>query len=387
MTKLNRACIIDPYSRGNYHEVINQAYIMMIASLYNQVTYIADVSSCNCLKKLMDECNFDYSNVTFIEKHFFTCHIGWAGVDYLIKMLTVGWWDYLYYMKTPKNTDVFYNNNIYEGISLISNFSFLKKNRIFNLCHSDMECIIKHENDSIPIRLFSWYLQHIFIKNKLPKKINFILLSPDMVTYFNQFIKPQNRNRIFAIDHAYIRPKNEIVISQKSSNIIEIGIPGAITSNRGLKTLNLILSGMKNTKIRIYALSFVSGNVTGNNFIKLNETGNLMPFKEYNANVQRMDMMLFLYDKGSYKLTASGAILEAIWNEKPIIALENHYFRYLFNKFGDLGILCQSLEELISVINEIKTHKALDKYLVNIKKAKEQLLPSKVKIQLKKIVS
>ena len=40
--KKNKAVIIDCYSRGNYHEVINQGYLMMISILYEQVTYIAD---------------------------------------------------------------------------------------------------------------------------------------------------------------------------------------------------------------------------------------------------------------------------------------------------------------------------------------------------------
>ncbi len=386
MSKLTNAFIIDPYSHGSFHEVINQSYIMMIASLYEHITYIADISSCNCLKKLMNECNFDYSNVTFIEKHFFKSHTGWAGLDALIDMLIVGWLDYYYYMKTPKDTDVFYNSTIYIGVSLICNFSFGKNNRVFDMCHSDMECIIRRKDDSIPMRLYSWYLHHIFVKKRLPKKMNFILLSSDMVTYFNRFINPHNRNRIFAIDHAYIRPKNKIVIPQKNDNTIEIGIPGAISPNRCLKTLQHILNELNNIKIKIYALSYVSGEIIGDNYIELNKTGCLMPFEEYNANVQKMDIMLFLYSKDSYKLTASGAILEAIWNEKPIIALENGYFRYLFNKFGDLGILCQSMEELVSVINKINNYKDFDKYLINIKYAKDQLSPSIVKNQLKKIL-
>jgi hypothetical protein len=43
-----------------------------------------------------------------------------------------------------------------------------------------------------------------------------------------------------------------------------------------------------------------------------------------------------LYDTNGYKLTASGSILEAIWNEKPIIALSNEYFKYLFDKYGEI---------------------------------------------------
>ena len=41
----NKAIIIDAYSRGGYHEVINQSFLMMISNLYATVTYIADESA------------------------------------------------------------------------------------------------------------------------------------------------------------------------------------------------------------------------------------------------------------------------------------------------------------------------------------------------------
>lgn len=387
MSKTRNAYIIDPYSHGSYHEVINQSYLMMISSLYEKVTYIADATSCECLRRLMDECYYDYSNVIFREENFRIMKTGWAGIDYLLRMLIVGWLDYFHYMKVPKDTDVFYNNNIFEGISLISTFSFGKKNRVFDMCHSSMEHIIKKPYVSKPMKLFSWYLRHVFLHTVLPAKLHFLLLSTDMVDYFNQHIIPKNRARMCAIDHAYIRPNNEIEIPSRTGTVINIGIPGAITPDRGLSNLQYILDHAKNYSINIYALSFVKGVVTGNNFVELNKTGKLMPFEEYYANIQKMDMMLFLYDKGSYKLTASGAILEAIWNEKPIIALENQYFRYLFNKFGDMGVLCQSLEELARTLNNIKYSKDFNKYLGNIRYAKQQLMPSQVKNQLKEIIS
>ena len=54
-----------------------------------------------------------------------------------------------------------------------------------------------------------------------------------------------------------------------------------------------ILDGLHNVKIKIYSLSFISSEIVRDNFIELNKTGKLMPFKEYNANVQKMDFMLF----------------------------------------------------------------------------------------------
>lgn len=386
MSKSKNAYVIDPYSRGSYHEVINQSYLMMIASLYERVIYIADKSSCENLKKLLTECHFDYSNVVFVEKHFTRIHTGWDGLDYLLLMILTGWLDFLYYMRVKDNSDVFYNNNIYEGISLIKLFSFGKSNRIFDMCHSDMEHIEKGIDDTLAIKFFGWYLRHVFKHTKISRKIHFILLSSDMVKIFLKHILPVNQELIFSIDHAYIRPGNVIVKEKSNDGKIRIGIPGAITPTRGLGTLKYILEHLTNENVIIYSLSFVNGNINSEHFVELNKTGGLLPFEEYNANVQKMDLLLLLYDKDSYKLTASGAVLEAIWDSKPIIALENYYFRYLFNKFGDLGILCDSLEDLTKYINSIQASNVIDTYNQTLQKAKEQLMPRNVVKQLEQIV-
>ena len=71
------------------------------------------------------------------------------------------------------------------------------------------------------------------------------------------------------------------------------------------------------------------------------------------SNFTEMDCYLFLYDVDSYKYTASGAILEAIWNEKPIFALNNYYFRYMFDKYGKLGYLANTVDELAQIVNSL----------------------------------
>lgn len=61
------AYIIDAYSHGSYHEVINQGYLMMISELYEKVFYIADESSCENLRILLGKCNVKYNNIIFNE--------------------------------------------------------------------------------------------------------------------------------------------------------------------------------------------------------------------------------------------------------------------------------------------------------------------------------
>lgn len=380
----HKAVIIDMYSHGSYHEVINQAYLMMISDIYEEVTYIADKSSCENLKSLLDKCGVRKNNIIFKEKHVKKYKIKNRGIAYLVKLLTTSYLNYKYYNKAPKDSDVFYNNNLFFAILLISIFSKKDKN-IFDLCHNEMELIDKSSVSSVASSILSKYLRFVFCKVKLNKIFHFILLSPDMVDYFRTFISKHNYERIFWIDHSYIRPENKIDVKyQITDNRIKIGIPGAITSSRGLSTLKYLLANLKNQNICIYALSTCSEMIEADNFVVLNKGRGLLPFEQYNAYVQSMDVMLLLYDTDSYKLTASGAVLEAIWNEKPIIALKNAYFSYLFKKFGQMGFLCNNIDDLCLALSKLDN---ASKYISKIQFAKQALMPNYVKQQLLSIIT
>lgn len=383
------AYIIDPYSHGSYHEVINQGYLMMVAELYNNVVYIADKTSCDNLRTLLDKCNIKYNNIKFTEKHFYKFNLKNKSLSYLINLLTVSFWNYYYYIKTPPCADIFYNNNLFFAIIFITFFS-KKDKQIYDMCHNEMELINSKSVYSVASYILSKYFRFIFCKIKLNKIFHFILLSPKMVSYFNSFIPKKNHDRMFSIDHSYIRADiniNEKIETINSDNRVKIGIPGAITPLRGLNTLKKILDKVNNNDICIYALSSCSENLDNKNFIQINKNNQLMPAEQYSAYVKSMDMMLLFYDVDSYKLTASGAILEAVWNEKPIIALRNMYFDYLFEKFNNLGILKEDIDGIIDVLNSIHNKGYFgNSCIMNLKNAKTNLLPQNSYMQLRTII-
>lgn len=356
---------------------------MMISNLYETVTYIADESACRNLKSLLAKCNVDCPNVEYIEKRFSFPKFRIEGLTYLAKLAKVSFLNYKFYKQAPEDADVFYNNNLFFAIMPIS---FLrKKNNTYVLCHNEMELINKMQSYSVATSLLSRYFRLVFCKFVLSEKLHFILLSPEMVRYFSTFISPKNTPRMYWMDHAYIRPENpENPDFRIRGTHIKIGIPGAITPSRGLNTLKQVLSRLHNNDICIYALSTCSEKIEDKHFVMLNSTGRLLPFEEYNAYVQSMDAMLLLYDTNSYKLTASGAILESIWSEKPVIALRNAYFEYLFTKYGDLGILCNDIETLVKGIDKFNVNSI---YKKNVVIAKNSLNPVSVQTQLLKIVN
>lgn len=382
-----KARVIDVYSYGCYHEVINQGFLMMISLLYDEVVYVAEKTSIENLKKLLDSCGVDYSNVSFVEKKIWFPKFKSAGLSYLFRIVKVSLYNWLYYLRTPRNTDVFYNNNLYFAIWLLKNLSFAKGNRVFDLCHNEMEIIDPSKRDSRVISILGSFFDLVFKKNNLPAFVEFILLSPKMVEYFNSWIKEENRSHIQWIDHCYIRPENkkvkDVVVYEEK---IKIGVPGAINEKRGLPQLKQILSKMKRNNVKIYATSFVLGINNMDCFECLNKTGKLLPFDIYNSYIQQMDALMLFYNCDSYKLTASGAILEAIWNEKAIYALRNEYFDYLFDEFGELGELFDTVEELTNRLNSLSKEE-IGSFKKNLQDAKKKLHPEQVAYRLRAIIN
>lgn len=74
----------------------------------------------------------------------------------------------------------------------------------------------------------------------------------------------------------------------------------------------------------------------------------LEPLSEesYRDRARRIDYAVFFYPVDSYRFTASAAFLDALSHLKPVIALENDYFRYCFDILGDIGYLCADYSTL-----------------------------------------
>ena len=386
--KKRKAVIIDPYSKGSYHEVINQGYLMMISMLYDEVEYIADETSCNNIQDLLRKCDICTTNIFFNKKKFRHFHFNNPGINHLVKLVEVSIIDFYYYIKRKRDEDCFFNNNLYFAAVFIQYLAFWKSNRIFDMCHSELEYINRDAAKSTTQIIIHHFFKILFTKYKIDQRFTFILLSESMANNFKSCISDKNANRIKWIDHCYIRPKNSICFNENITKFkgIRIGIPGAITPSRGLGLLERILAKRSLKKYTIFSLSFMTEKIKDNNLVVLNNTNRLVPFEEYNSNVQQMDFLLFLYPLDSYYLTASGAILEAIWNEKPVLALRNHYFDYMFRKFGSLGYLFNDEEELLSFLDSVEEIYLISEEIKeNLRKAKISLLPSNVCSQLKSI--
>ena len=91
-----------------------------------------------------------------------------------------------------------------------------------------------------------------------------------------------------------------------------------------------------------------------------------------------MDCLIYIYPEDKYKLTASGALFDAIDREKIVLSLHNDYFDEIFRKanlgkqFSSINELCDFLRKAdLSVFNTINFEQ--NKYLLSYEYASKDL--------------
>ena len=94
---------------------------------------------------------------------------------------------------------------------------------------------------------------------------------------------------------------------------------------------------------------------------------------EYEQLVSSIDYSMFLYDRESYQLTASGAFMDAIAFARPVIGLENPFFRHYFNQFGPIGHLCTNVNEIADLLLELPQSNQHQQQVKTIIRERKQL--------------
>ncbi|GHU94261.1 hypothetical protein FACS189479_06790 [Spirochaetia bacterium] len=100
-----------------------------------------------------------------------------------------------------------------------------------------------------------------------------------------------------------------------------------------------------------------------NTRIQIHGGNQRLPTEELNYLISILHYGIFFYPSNSYRFGASGAVLDLLTFLKPIIAIRNPYFEYLFGKMGNIGFLCDSLDEMTIAIEDIIGNNDIELYI------------------------
>jgi hypothetical protein len=87
-----------------------------------------------------------------------------------------------------------------------------------------------------------------------------------------------------------------------------------------------------------------------------------IPRTAFIERIRQQHYVCALYEPEYYRLAASGVLLDAITHRKPLIVTDIPFAQDLFARFGDLGEICRSQDEVVSAISRLATQVDPERY-------------------------
>lgn len=375
--------IIDTYSQHSSHEMFNTSLFLMFSIIFEKVDLkISKSSYKNYLKIINRELpkNIQYSSVKVVE--------GSGRFSLLARYIFSALQNIIYLFMAPKDSIiVFPYNNLFSVRTVNFCNKFLNK-KIIIFCHGEMEGIVKDvRKEGFLHKLLIKLACNFFLNKsiKISSGLFFSVLGDDIKENIKKLIDENKIVSFISVDHPYLfdHKYNNVGDSAK----MNLGTVGTMNKTKGLLNFFEFAKNMNPSlkeKVNVYAIGAIrDANLFTDTNIKLATKNNaLLSREEFNKKVNELDYILFFYPSDSYIVTASGAIMDAIRFEKPIIALKNPYFEYIFKKFGVFGYLLNNIDEMILKVEDLVIGDS--DYCIDFQRIKNDFSPETISLQLKK---
>ena len=261
-----------------------------------------------------------------------------------------------------------------------------KKKKIIIITHGELEGLLlsgKWKPWSYP------FWMSICFRKKLPNNIYRIVLGENMKEYLVENFK---ENNIFSIDQPRdkFRTKNEVLPSVKANIFAYFG---DFMKKKGAQCFidsEKSISNDSKSELWVIGRNSIGFQLSKESKVKLkSQNGEFMPVDEYDFLISKVTYACFPYPSDSYRLTASGAVLDAIRFLKPIVYIVNPYFNAIFEDAGDIGYPCKNEYEFIKTIELIDNNVDVEKYcsqVDNLRKLQDKFKKKTIEQEIMKIL-
>ena len=354
--------ICDIWAKKWGHYEFNKNVTELISNIFykEKIYYFGDKEQINYFNKDIEFTNINFKILNIIERNKIK-----KICNYILNLLNI---------KKIKSDKIIFLNAL-PIVIFLSKIIFSSKKEIYFFLHGMDK--LEQENKGI------YKYMNLFFKLRNQKeKHKYIVLGKNIKENLIE-IFPNMKEQFFSIDHPYSFEKK---YEYKDINkILNLGTVGIISQEKGLNNIFKFIE--KNKK---YNFKHIGKSVSEipNKFRKYFPYKNdLLEKDKFEEEILNLDYILILYPKNSYRLTASGVYFDCIKYNKPLLGLKNEYFEYMFKKYGEIGKLFESIDEIIEYLSQER--KILDSdydiFHKNMKRIKKALNKN-VEKQLKEII-
>jgi hypothetical protein len=357
--QVNKVKYIDSYSIETLHDQYNAAFLATVCCAYKNVEYIVGKSSFKHTSKLLNKCeNLNYS------LNFIWVVGGKSKIALLLRTFFGAIQNIRFLIFSKKDDLIIFNFNNFIFLYFANLLTKLFNRTVVIVCHNEMAFVSINSVHKNPIYNFRTNIIRYIFKNEnviLSKNLRFCVLGDSIYDNLKMHINKNKIANFFSIDHPYIFSNKTSILkkSELPSNKIKIGVIGTMAQEKGADILISIAQ-----KLNLLEAKFISIEIIGKiicDTSQFEKVGILLPpdkgksfldREKFNALVDNLDYILYLYPVNSYRFTASGSIMDAINFNKPIISFKNDFFQYIFSKYGNLGYLVENELEMVTLINK-----------------------------------
>lgn len=379
MTRLNKTALFVclKYS-GTVHEIINTSFIVMLLKTYRKVKIYASPEMCLNIKNQLIELDVYSDDIQFVFMHFTRFKRG------MMKTLVDA---FRLLIISIRNifplSDIFFGTVNYSYVPIGNLISKFTKQRQFHLCHDELRFMFIEK----PHKGYREWKSRIYAMTKIKycHYFKFVVLGDSIKRNLKGKISDSAYKHMCCIIHPYYD-----ISKHKSQNVthnhIKVGIVGEIRTDELFQNtilFNKILEEYDNIYLHLVSKNRNYDFSNCSRIISDNPNNRHLLRDEYDMLVQDLDYIYFPYTKESYKYGASGAVYEAIVKGIPFIAYSNDYFKMLNDKFGKIGFLYETEEEMRLLIEKIHDGK-LDYDRKNAENVKQYLDPRNYYIEFQK---
>jgi glycosyltransferase involved in cell wall biosynthesis len=363
---MRRLVYIDSFSIGTFHEMFNASSLKMFSEIYEEVRYYTSNSVKENTFKILGKQpqNVIFSPIPIIN---INNRIG----SFLRQFLPVLTNSFILF-KSHKNDVIFINYNSLWSFGIVNLLAKFLNRSVIIMCHGELEGLIK----DVPHNFLSKkFLKKFNSKTFLPAKhVYFCVLGQSIKNNLYKYSPTRITDKVLSFEHSYIFNSNVKNTDRNNKKIIKIGAVGSIRPEKGLNNLIKLGKLFKEfPNFMIYALGriYCDTNLLYNSGITYIPEADcrFLSRDELDTAIRELDYIVFLYPRSGYKLTASGALYDAIDNEKLILTLKNDYFDAVLSRCPEIGLSFDNVEDIATYLVNKNRLSDIPNYL----KIKEQL--------------
>jgi hypothetical protein len=373
----------DTNSYDVFHKGFNSSSLLMFSKIYDLVIYFATPSAANIIKQDFGGSwpkNVVYRKIWINEPKNKLGKILHHLLQLFFSITIV-----LFY---GKKRTVYFNYTPLLSLPLLNIISKLLNIKILLTCHSELDFLIN--NNFQKLNKFSIKaLKLLKSKNhKCANSLYFCCLGSHIKRNAKNVLSDSTWSKLISFEHTWIFDQS-IIGKTFNEEKIQIGFVGTICEEKWLDSILYLRNNLSHNKFELSTVGriFCNPDLLNAHNIKYVEGADkgFLSSERFKSEVSKLDFIIFLYPKESFKMTASGSIFDAINAEKHVLALHNDCFDSLFQR-TKFGTLFQNESEIISFLknDEYVNNKRIDHKMV-----KEDLSPfneaSKLKDELERI--